>query len=148
MNKYYATINTYCFYKKITSNRMQRLSARGANNFCTYKSAWCVATLSAVSFLFLLPRGCLAALGFSPASCIALVGFLSTPPVSSPSSIPLGTAHGGCAALSTQLHLILVPPCHKPSICVKDSLISFSRLSCSSGPPHRLNSKHQGEGFR
>ena len=79
---------------------------------------------------------------------VPLVGFYATLPVAPPLPIPLDTTHGGCAALSTQLSLILVPPHHEPFGCFEDPPVSTSRLFGCSGPQRGLNSKHQGGKFR
>ena len=85
----------------------------------------------------------------APPPPIPLVGFPSTPPpVASPSPLPLGTTHGGCVALPTQLCLILVSPCHEPFGCFKDPSVSLPRNFCLSGPQRGINSKHQGRVFR
>ena len=63
-----------------------------------------------------------------PAPHIPLVTFPPTPPVAPPTPIFLGTTHGGCAALPTQLCLILVPPCHEPFGCFKDPRIPLPRF--------------------
>ena len=55
-----------------------------------------------------------------PPTRIPLVGFPPTPPVAPPPPIPLDTGHGGCAVLSTQLCLILVPPHHEPFGCFEE----------------------------
>ena len=44
-----------------------------------------------------------------------------------PASIPLGTTHHGCMALSTQLCLILVPLDHEPFGCLEDPSVPFAR---------------------
>ena len=64
------------------------------------------------------------------AAPLPLAGFPSTPhSVASPPPIPLGTTLGGCAALPTQLCLILMPFHHEPFGCFEDPRKSIPRLS-------------------
>ena len=55
---------------------------------------------------------------------IPWVGLSPTPPVHAP-PIPLGATHDGCAALPTQLCLVLVSPHHEPFGCLKDPRYPF-----------------------
>ena len=98
-----------------------------------------------------------------PSLRIPLVRFSATPPVAPPPPIPLDTTYGGCAALPTQLSLILVSSHHEPFGCSASSSCHltmnrsaasripphhFPAFFCCSGPQRGLNSKHEGGKFR
>ena len=71
---------------------------------------------------------------------------------SPPLSMPFGTTHSGCVALSAHIRFILVPPNHEPNheplVCVEDPPVPLPRLLICNGPHRDLNSKHQRAVFR
>lgn len=69
----------------------------------------------------------------APPPRVPLVGFCFTPPVASPSSVPLRTNSGVCVALPALPRLVVLPPCHAPCVCFKNPQHHFHAFMAALG---------------